>query len=108
MQIVRLRVLNTIKKWLTSHSDNFIGYDPTPVFRVVKNFVQSETSQAFEREAANLMRLLDQLQVKQDSERSVDPFRALPIYPGPWNIFKYPADEMARQITLIDYYVFFR
>lgn len=124
--IIRLRVLNTIKRWITNHVDNFIGYDPSSVVDRIRSFIQSDScniSSMFDRERKNIIKQVDQLSSKDNNNKietdhhhslPLDQIRAssdqpsVPFHNGKFDIFKYSPEEIAKQITIIDYYIFFK
>lgn len=113
-RIIKLRVLNAIKRWLTSHIDNFIGRDTEEVGNLIRTFIRTtcEGDPDFERESNNIIRLTNDLnnerpplQIEQFPNSSP---ASEPCHDGKWDIYKYSAAEIARQMTLIDYFFYFR
>jgi len=116
VKFVRLRVVNTVKRWLSNHVDNFIGVDTTELVEKVKTFIDSGPAEDFPRETAHVQRLISSL-LDADKEESHSegiqvypdtPCPCQPLHEDDWDIYKYPAEEFARQLTIIDYYFFFK
>ena len=112
--IIKLRVLNIVKKWLSNHVDNFIGHDTTDIVHGMRAFIEKEPMNDFLREGTNIQRLIH-LKLAQREEKiySIDYFQDSPpsyssFHDDAFDIFKYPTLEVARQLTLIDYYYYFR
>lgn len=123
MRIIRLRVLNVIKKWIQEHgSDDFFqGEEGVLIVEKLWTFIENKAMKEFPREAAGLRRqLISKLESYDDrvthalTKGPMVPHRRLDDAPpadpvehtGPMDIFKYSAREMARQFTLIDFYEF--
>ena len=127
--IIKLRVLNTVKRWLTNHVDNFIGYETKPIVHGMLDFIQSDQEGSpkliFQRETANVLRLVEQKLTSARNSPSTRELAALrlnvdqfptddcpppstPLHNNYFDLFKYPAIEFARQLTLIDFFLFFK
>lgn len=116
VKFVRLRVLNTVKRWLSNHVDNFIGHDPTELVERLKEFVEEGPAEDFPRETGHVQRLISTLLEPGKADQSNVGIQVYPDTPCPgqprhdneWDIYKYSAEEFARQLTIIDYYLFFK
>ena len=104
--IIKIRVLNIVKKWLSNHTDNFIGRDASPLFHTMKSFIEIDPISQFPRESSHIIRLINnQLNIDNniadddddddDKYPHIDIFAdspppSKPYHNEPFDLFKYP------------------
>lgn len=119
LSVCKLVVLDTIEYWFKNHPQHFLNPDPDSASLVEKllAFLDKTVSTEFPARTLSLRRLL---LFNADAATAVsDNFRRMKYYPpaadatdpplhnGPVDLMKYTSREIARQLTLIDFYDFF-